>query len=155
VKKQLTLVLFLLILACISGYLMSQPSLVGRVGMDLFYKQYQFLKTWWQGALLVFVVWIVLMLLQGFVQKKLSASRARIFHIGMIMLSLVGFYFTWSDFHNSTTHRWLKNRFHIGAYLFWVGWILVSLHFLLQKKDSIKIEKERGDIALPKDEPAA
>jgi hypothetical protein len=155
VKRQLTLILFLLVLACLSGYLMSQPSLVGRVGMDLFYKQYRFLKTWWQGALLVFVVWILFMLVQGFVQKKLSARKARIFQIVMILLALTGFYFTWNDFHNSTTHRWLKTRFHIGAYLFWVGWILVSIHYLLQKKASIEFEKERGNITIPKDEPAA
>jgi hypothetical protein len=135
--------------------MMSQPSLVGRVGMDLFYKQYRFLKTWWQGALLVFAVWILVLFVQGLVQKKLSAPKARIFHIVMIMFALAGFYFTWSDFHHTTTHRWLKDRFHIGAYLFWLGWILVSIHYLLQNKDSIKIEKERGNIAISKDKPAA
>src|SRR5688500_5064085 len=123
-----------MILSCISGYLMSKPSLVGRIGMDLFYKQYQFLKIWWQGAMLVFITWIILLSLQVFIQKKFTPVKSRIVLISSIILAMVGLYFTWNDFQETNTHRWLKERFHIGAYLFWMGWILISIFLLLQNK---------------------
>jgi hypothetical protein len=136
-KKQLPLLLFLLVLAGLSGYLMSKPSLIGRVGMDLFYKQYKFLKNWWQGALLVFVVWLILFIIEGIAQQKLSIQRNRMAQGCMILLALVGLYFTWSDFQHTTSHRWLKERFHIGAYLFWLGCILISISYLFQKKEEV------------------
>ena len=134
VKKFLPLVLFLVVLSCISGYLMSKPSLIGRVGIDLFYKQYQFLKIWWQGAMLVFITWMILLSLQVFIQKKFTPVNSRIVLISFIILALVGLYFTWNDFHQTNTHRWLKERFHIGAYLFWLGWILTSVFLLLKNR---------------------
>jgi len=154
VKKQLVLVLFLFILACVSGYLMSHPSLVGRLGMDVFYKQYRFLKTWWKGASLVFIIWMVFLLLQGLIRKKLKEGKAKLFQVLMILLALTGLYLSWSDFHDSTTHRWLKDRFHIGVYLFWIGWLLISINYLLEKKDSSQHEKERGNITIPDKNPA-
>jgi hypothetical protein len=139
VKKFLPLILFLLILSSLSGYLMSKPSLVGKIGIDVFYKQYQFLKIWWQGALLVFITWMILLALQFLAQQKLSSRNARIIHIAAIFLALTGLYFTWNDFQETNTHRWLKERFHIGAYLFWIGWMLIS-SFLIFHKNSKEVE---------------
>jgi hypothetical protein len=150
-KKQRNLFLLipvLLLLAALSGFLLSKPSMVGRIGINLFYKQYRFLHVWWHGALLVFVVWMIFLFVQGFAQKKLKTNQAIIVHCCMIFLALIGLYFTYRDFRDTTTHRWLKERFHIGAYLFWSGWILVSVFYLLQKKQIILHEEERGDIAV-------
>jgi hypothetical protein len=146
VKKFLILVLALILLACLSGYLMSQPSLVGKIGISLFYKQYAFLQKWWQGAISVFGTWMVLLIIQFTVQRKLSRRDAMILQSALIVLALVGFYFTYRDFRDTTTHRWLKDRFHIGAYLFWVGWILISLFCMLNKKPEAALyENERRD----------
>ncbi|MGZ5190267.1 MAG: cytochrome d ubiquinol oxidase subunit II [Flavisolibacter sp.] len=133
-KKFIPLVLFLLILSCLSGYLMSKPSLVGRIGIDLFYKQYQFLKIWWQGAFLVFITWMFILFLQILIQRKFTIVRSRIILFFSILLALTGLYFTWDDFQQTNTHRWLKERFHIGAYLFWLGWIVISGFLLIQNK---------------------
>ena len=139
----------LIILACLSGYLMSKPSLVGRIGISLFYKQYAFLGQWWKGALSVFATWLVLLLIQFIAQKKLSRKNAIVLQVCLILAALVGFYLTYRDFHDTTTHRWLKDRFHIGAYLFWVGWILISIFYLLEKKpEPVLHENDRRDIAV-------
>lgn len=131
--KSLLLVL-LITLAGISGYLLSKASLVGRVGINLFYKEYKFLKVWWQGALLVFAVWMMLFLLQGLAQRKLKPLIARLIQVDAIIIALVGLYFTYSDFRHTTSHRWLGERFHIGGYLFWVGWIIISVFYLTERK---------------------
>lgn len=140
-KRTSLLVLFLTALAALSGYLMSKASLIGRLGMTYVYKEYKFLKTWWKGALAVFVVWMTVLIIQAIVEKKLSKQKATIVHVIFILLALVGLYFTYSDFQHTTSHRWLKERFHIGAYLFWLGWIIISVFCIVQKKRDILTEK--------------
>jgi hydrogenase-4 membrane subunit HyfE len=140
-KRVSFLVVLLAALACLSGYLMSKASFIGRVGMTYVYKEYRFLKTWWQGALAVFVVWVILLIIQTIIEKKLSKATATIIHAIFILLALIGLYFTYSDFQHTTSHRWLKEKFHIGAYLFWLGWIIISAFCIVQKRTNIIKEK--------------
>lgn len=133
-KRILPLLLFIVIISCISGWLMSKPSLVGRVGIALFYKQYHFLRIWWQGALAVCITLMVLTILQGWAHLKLSRAGSIWFQVLMILLAIAGFLYTWYDFQHTTTHRWLKERFHLGAYLFWLGMISISIFYLTSKK---------------------
>lgn len=132
-KRISILVVFLAALAALSGYLMSKASFIGRLGMTYFYKEYRFLKTWWKGALAVFVVWMIVLIVQTIVEKKLKKRTASLIHIVFILLALLGLYFTYSDFQHTTSHRWLKEKFHIGAYLFWLGWIVISVFCMVQK----------------------
>lgn len=140
-KRISFLVVFLAALACLSGYLMSKASFIGRIGMPYVYKEYRFLKTWWQGALTVLVVWIILLIIQTIIENKLSKAVSTIIHVIFILLALVGLYFTYSDFEHTTSHRWLKEKFHIGAYLFWLGWIIISAFCIVQKRANIINEK--------------
>ena len=133
-KKSLPFVLFLLFLSALSGYLMAQPSLIGKIGIALIYKEYRFLRTWWKGGLVVFSILFILFLLLGLVFQRLPKRKANPIFIGMVVLAVIGFYFTWSDFTYNTSHRWLKHRFHIGAYLFWLGWVCSSLFYLFRQK---------------------
>lgn len=134
-KRLAFLITFLAALATLSGYLMSKASFVGRLGMTYVYKEYRFLKTWWKGALAVFVAWMILLLIQWIIEKKLSKQKATLIHILFILLAVAGLYFTYADFQHTTSHRWLKERFHIGAYLFWLGWIIISVFYMVQKRE--------------------
>ena len=133
-KRKSLLVLFLLLLSGIAGSVLSRASLVGRVGISLFYRQYKFLKVWWQAGLLVFAVWMMLFFLQGWVQRKLSPTASKLIQRAAIAAALIGLYFTYQDFRHTTSHRWLGERFHLGGYLFWIGWMLISLFYLFDKK---------------------
>ncbi len=133
-KRTSLLVISLLALSGIAGYVLSKASLVGRVGISLFYRQYKFLKVWWQGGLLIFAVWMLLFFLQGLVQRKLSAKTSTLIQMGAIVAALVGLYFTYQDFRHTLSHRWLGERFHLGGYLFWIGWIIISVFYLTEKK---------------------
>ena len=145
-KRISFLVIFLVALASLSGYLMSKSSFIGRLGMTYVYKEYRFLKTWWQGALAVFVVWMVVLVIQIIVEKKLSKTNATIVHVGFILLALAGLYFTYADFQNTTSHRWLKEKFHIGAYLFWLGWVTISAFCIVQESSEILKEKSNSPV---------
>jgi hypothetical protein len=139
-KRISILVVFLAALSCLSGYLMSKASFIGRLGMTYVYKEYRFLKTWWKGALTVFIVWMILLIIQLIIERKLSKQKAIVVHVIFILRALAGLYFTYSDFQNTTSHRWLKERFHIGAYLFWLGWIIISVFCMIQKRKRISSE---------------
>jgi hypothetical protein len=130
-KKFLPLILLLAALSLISGFLMSKASLIGRVGISLFYKQYKFLKIWWQGALVVFICLIAFLIVQGLIQRNFKRGKAAAFQVLFILLALAGLYFTYADFRHSLNHRWLGERFHLGAYLFWVSWIIISLFYMV------------------------
>ncbi|RYF78088.1 MAG: cytochrome d ubiquinol oxidase subunit II [Chitinophagaceae bacterium] len=136
-KRKALLFLLLMVLAGFAGYLLSKASLIGRVGISVFYKQYKFLKTWWQGGLLIFAVWMLLFFLQGLAQRKLSPAAAKRLQVAAIVAALVGLYFTYQDFQHTTSHRWLGERFHLGGYLFWIGWIIISVFYLAEKPKTV------------------
>lgn len=120
----------LFLLSILSGILLSKASLVGRAGMTLFYQEYNFLKTWWKGAVLIFITLLLLFIIQGQLQKNKPLSKARLINIVAVVLALAGLYFTYLDFSNSVTHRWLGTAFHTGGYLFWIGWLAISVFYL-------------------------
>jgi hypothetical protein len=127
--------LFLLLgLAVVAGYLLSKATLIGRTGIALFYKEYHLFRYWWKGALLIFCVWVLLFLLHHFLQRHLFRRHAALLHITAIVIAVIGLYFTYSDFRNDLSHRLLGERFHLGFYLFWIGWMLISLYYLFQRR---------------------
>ena len=136
-KRNSLLVLSLAIFSIIAGYLLSGISVVGRTGINLFYTQYKLFKTWWKSALLVFIVWVILFAIQSAFQKRLSKTAANIMNGSLLIIAAAGLYLSYSDFHSSLSHRWLGQRFHLGVYLFWLGWIGISIFLLLKKKDSL------------------
>ena len=131
-KRNPALILLLAVLSVISGYLLSKASFVGKVGMSLFYREYLFLKTWWKGGLLVFVLLLLVFALHRFIQKKFGTGKARTLYILACIVAIAGLYFTYNDFRHTLSHRLLGERFHLGAYLFWFGWMAISCFHLLQ-----------------------
>src|SRR5215203_450096 len=122
-KTTPVILLLLAALAALSGYLLSKASLVGKTGISLFYKQYGFLKVWWQGALAVFIVWLLLFFIQGLVVRRAKGNNAVLAHLAAIIMAAAGLFFTYQDFQNDLSHRLLGERFHLGTYLFWIGWL--------------------------------
>lgn len=123
-------------LSVLSGYLLSKASLVGKTGIHFFYKEYKFLNHWYKGAALVLAVWLLLFLLHRWLAKTLPAAKNKLAIVASIVLALVGLYFTYADFRSDLSHRLLGERFHLGAYLFWVGWVLVAVFHLWPQKQS-------------------
>jgi hypothetical protein len=135
-KRNSIFVLALALFSLIDGYLLSAISLVGRTGINLFYTQYKFLKTWWKGALLVFIVWAILFTVQSYFGKRASKATSNIINCAALIIAIIGLYLSYADFRNSLSHRWLGERFHLGVYLFWLGWIAISIFMLLKKREA-------------------
>ena len=121
-------------LSIVSGYLLSKASWIGRVGMTFFYKEYNLLKIWWQGALAVYLFLLILFAGHSLIQTKLPKITARLLHIIALMTAITALYFTYDDFTTDISHKLLGRRFHYGFYLICIDWMLMCLFFALQKK---------------------
>lgn len=143
-KRSASLTLFLLILSVLSGVLLSNASWVGKAGMSLFYQEYNFLKIWWKGATLIFLILMGLYGLQSLIHKTTSKKTANLTHGIAIVAALAGLYFSYTDFRNDFSHRLLGERFHIGVYLFWIGWVVISIYLLLTKKNEKAEDRNVG-----------
>ena len=133
-RPLLMLVAFLAALSALSGFLLSRASLVGRTGMNLSYKEYRFLKIWWQGAALVFFILMLFVVLQGWINRKWKGPTAVAAQVLCVVLAAAGLYFTFRDFREVLSHRLLGERFHLGAYLFWIGWMVTGAFYALRSR---------------------
>ncbi|MDR3272104.1 MAG: hypothetical protein LBT29_01275 [Flavobacteriaceae bacterium] len=125
------------IIAVISGYLISHMSWLGRVvGIPIFHPEYIFMKSWWKTTLIIlaiewaviFVLWILKIKARPIVSK----STCFLFMI----IGFTGLCLTYRDFMTVFEHKLLKEKFHLGGYLFWIGWIISSFYFLIMPKQS-------------------
>lgn len=139
-KRNLPFILYLAVLSAISGWLMSRMSWIGGVGINLIHKEYKFLKVWYEGAGVVFAVLMILFAVHLFFQRKTKRATARNLNIIALLVALAGLYLTYNNFRSDFTHRLLKERFHLGAYLFWIGWISISIFFLTGRSTSKNLE---------------
>ncbi len=136
-KRTIPFLLLLAGLSAVSGFLMSNMSWIGRIGINLIHKEYKFLKVWWQGALAVYVALLLLFVVQYIIQTRTHFVVCKLLHVLCFAAAIGGLYFTFSDFSNDITHRMLRDVFHVGAYLFWVGWMLISVFFLAIRRSII------------------
>lgn len=65
------------------------------------------------------------------------------------MIAVAGIYFSYLDFRRTLSHRWLGERFHLGVYLFWVGWIAITIFCALQKQPSAGVDEIESDKEFP------
>lgn len=138
-KRKSLFIVLLAFLSCASGYLMSKASWISRVGITFFYKEFNFLKIRWQGAMAVFLVLMVLFLIHHLLQQKLSAIAARALHILILFIAAACLYYTYDDYASNLSHRLVGWHFYYGLYVFWMGWILICLFFILERKRTVTI----------------
>lgn len=125
------------ILSWIESYLISKISFIGKVGIATTHKEYRLLRSGWKTFLLLFSIQLIVIVVLSVARKKLPAKSARLTGVVLLVLAVLGLLTTYVDFQD-TTHRWLKERFHLGFYLFWLSWIGSCAFFLAtssSKKD--------------------
>jgi len=143
-KKLISLNAILLPLAIIIGWTLSKASLVGKVGIHFLHREYAFLNSWWKGALFVWVVWLILEIIQYRVWKRNRRKVNLALQATFISLAVLGLYYTYLDF-RTLSHGLLGDRFHIGGYLFWMGWCIISLFFIKLRKDEIAPDENQAE----------
>ena len=142
-RRNIPFLIYLLVLSAIAGWLIHRMSWIGRVGINLAHKEYKFLKVWYQAGAAVFVTLLILYILQHFATRRLSRSSSNLVNGVALLLALGGLYMTYSDFHSDFTHSILKERFHLGAYLFWIGWISISLYLFATRQKQLRDSEQQ------------
>ena len=142
-KKIISLNAILIPLAVIAGWTLSKATVIGKVGIHFLHREYMFLNSWWKGALLVWGVWIVLEIIQYRVWKRYPRNINLAVQISFLFLAVLGLYYTYLDF-RTFSHGLLGDRFHIGGYLFWIGWGIISILFIKLRNDKIATEENHA-----------
>ncbi|WP_447639825.1 MULTISPECIES: hypothetical protein [Chitinophagaceae] len=129
------LVALQLLLSVVSGVLVSQMSFLGRLGINIAYKQYSFFKSWWQTAIVMAIIQLLLTLIQRYMGMKQPPNKAKMFSAILLVVAIAGLYGTFHDFTTTFSHKLLKEKFHLGFYLFWLTWILGNVYFLFSRPE--------------------
>lgn len=139
-KRSTSLLLFHALLSVVSGILITQMSLLGRIGIHTMYRQFMVFRSWWKTALLLFAAQCLLLGLLWGVRKMANLSVAKKTAWLLLIVGIAGFGATYWDF-STTMHKVMKAKFHFGFYLFWIGWWVSCLYFI-----TIKNEKPNNEI---------
>lgn len=142
-KKIISLNAVLIPLAVIAGWTLSKATVIGKVGIHFLHREYLFLNSWWKGALLVWGVWVVLEIIQYRIWKRYPGNINLAVQATFIILAVLGLYFTYLDF-RTFSHGLLGGRFHIGGYLFWIGWCIISIFFIKLRNDDVASKENQA-----------
>lgn len=147
-KRLFSFIIFLGALSVTAGILLSGMSFLARTSMNIFRKKYQyyaFMKVWWQGAAAIFAVLLLLLALQYWLHRKLPVRNGIVVQFVCLLLAIAGLYFTYYDFRTDLAHRWAGERLHLGFYLFWIGWMSISIYLLVNKKQVLLRDLNKTD----------
>ena len=140
-KKSTSILLFQGLISLVSGILITQMSLLGRIGIHTMYRQFLVFRSWWKTALLLFAVQCLLLALLYGVRKAMSLSSAKKVAWILLLVGILGAGATYWDF-SQTMHKVMKAKFHFGFYLFWLGWAVSCLYFISVKDEERKVTNE-------------
>jgi hypothetical protein len=109
------------------------------VGIATIHREYRLLRSGWKTFLLLFGIQIAIIITLNIIQKKVSRKSMILTASLLLGVAAIGFFITFQDFLHTYTHRLLKERFHLGFYLFWMGWMGSCIFFLANSRE-IKIK---------------
>ena len=141
-KNKIIHVLILAISSLLSGILISKMSFIGKIGITFIYSEYTILKSWWQTALLMFIIqFLIFIVLNFWNAKSIQLFKRVMLPIIFFVVGILGLMYTYYDF-TETSHRLMKASFHSGFYLFWVTWFANCIFFMVKKSKKIESVKE-------------
>lgn len=145
-KKLLYIAVIQLLLAIISAMLLAQMSLLGKLGIALFYKNYSILKSpILSGAIIFGVQFLIVLILHLFYlmgNRKLLRTICLLF----LLVAILGLSYTIYDFRTEFSHRILKSKFHYGGYLVWIGIMLSTIYYFFVPKRAQTEEVNREEL---------
>jgi len=130
-RKISWLIFFQAALCALATYLISRISLMGRIGIATFYKEYKFLRSPWKTYLSIIIIQLLIIFLLYILHKRFSRKINLRASAIILILSAIGLWITYYDFQHTFSHRVLRERFHLGFYLFWIGLMITSLFFMI------------------------
>lgn len=124
-------------ISLISAYLIAQMSWLGRIGISLFYTEYAILKSFWKVALILFSVQTLLLIILHTLYAFRKILALKIVSGITSISSLLGLAYAVYDFSETFSHRILKEKFHMGVYVFLVSVFCLSIFYFFSRKKQI------------------
>src|ERR1700722_7852299 len=133
-RRLLVLILSQLLLCWLETYLISRISWIGKVGIATFYQQYALLRSFWKTCLLLSILQMALILTLYLMGKRSTKKTTNLVSTILLVTGLLRLVLFFQDFLHTYGHRLLKERFHLGFYLFWISWMATCLFFLFSNR---------------------
>lgn len=119
-----------LLLCWLETYLISRISLIGKIGIATVYHQYALLRNFWETLLLLSSFQVAVIVTLYVLDRRSTRRTATMTGTILLIIGLIGLILTFQDFLHTYSHRLLKERFHLGFYLFWLAWMASCFYFL-------------------------
>lgn len=137
-KNTALLILVQGILSLLCGILSSKMSFIGKMGIQVMYRDYLIFKSWWKTALVCFIIQLALILILSTLKAYAGLRTARVIAFSLLLAGIIGAYFTYIDF-TTTSHKMMRAKFHIAGYLFWLAWFINCIYFVVSSKKNIPL----------------
>lgn len=131
-----------LLLSTISALLLAQMSWIGKLGISLFNKSYTFLKSPLESGAYIFTSQLFIILILHIVYRTLDKKIRQWICFIIFLLAFIGLGYTTYDFNEEFSHRILKTKFHFGAYLIWIGYMLTAIYYFLLPRRKQDVDTE-------------
>ena len=141
-RRIYVLLLCQLLLCLLETYLISKISLIGKIGIATVHHEYALLRSFWKTYGLLSLLQVALIITLYMLGKRSSKKITNLVSTILLVVGLLGFLVTFQDFLHTYTHRLLKERFHLGLYIFWLSWMSSCLFFLFCGKTMLFPSKD-------------
>ena len=111
-------------------YLISKISTIGKIGIATTYHQYHWLRIFWLTFTILTLFQLALIAALHILGKRTTKKMTNLVSTILLVAGILGLALTFQDFMHTYSHRLLKERFHLGFYIFWISWIGTCVYFL-------------------------
>ena len=87
-NKWIILILIQAIISLVAGILLSKMSLVGRIGVSTVYTEYAFMKHWYKGFAVVFIVQLLLIAILWAVKRTTTYKNFSLVNLIFVIIGL-------------------------------------------------------------------
>jgi hypothetical protein len=133
-RRLLALILSQLLLCWYETYLISKISTIGKIGIATTYHEYHWLRVFWLTFAILTLFQLALILTLYSMGKRSTKKITNLVSTILLVAGGLGLVLTFQDFMHTYSHRLLKERFHLGFYIFWISWMATCAYFLFSNR---------------------
>jgi hypothetical protein len=133
-RRLLVLILSQLLLCWYETWLISKISTIGKIGIATTYHQYHWLRVFWLTYTILTLFQLALILTLYLMGRRSAKQMTNLVSTILLAAGGLGLALTFQDFMHTYSHRLLKERFHLGFYIFWISWIATCTFFLFSNR---------------------
>jgi|GEM_PF-910697 len=133
-RRLLVLTLSQLLLCWYETYLISKISTIGKIGIATTYHQYHWLRIFWLTYTVLTLFQLAVIAVLYILGKRSTKKITNLVSTILLVAGGLGLVLTFQDFMHTYSHRLLKERFHLGFYIFWISWIGTCAYFLFSNR---------------------